>query len=230
MLDRPRRETAARRSPLRTPSIPLAGAAAPDRAVESALKRLLDLGLTTLALALTWPLWLLIAAVIKLDSPGPVLFRSTRVGRQGRHFTMYKFRTMSVDAEALLPQIAHLNLGGPYMIKIPNDPRVTRVGRFLRRSGLDELPQLWHVLRGEMSLVGPRPQAPHEVALYTPHQRRRLAAVPGLTGLWQVTARDNPSFDEWVRLDLEYIDHWSLGLDLRIMWRTFAQMFTRGEV
>jgi lipopolysaccharide/colanic/teichoic acid biosynthesis glycosyltransferase len=140
---------------------------------------------------------------------------------------MYKFRTMCADAERLLPQLAHRNLGGAYMIKIPGDPRVTRVGRFLRHTSLDELPQLINVLRGEMSLVGPRPQAPNEVALYTPHQRRRLHVLPGITGLWQVTARDNPSFDEWVRLDLAYIEHWSLWLDLRILARTVLQVVAR---
>jgi lipopolysaccharide/colanic/teichoic acid biosynthesis glycosyltransferase len=113
------------------------------------------------------------------------------------------------------------------MIKIPGDPRVTRVGGVLRRTGLDELPQLLNVLRGEMSLVGPRPQAPNEVALYTPYQRQRLRVLPGITGLWQVTARDNPSFDEWVRLDLTYIAHWSLWLDARILGRTITQVFSR---
>jgi lipopolysaccharide/colanic/teichoic acid biosynthesis glycosyltransferase len=111
------------------------------------------------------------------------------------------------------------------MIKIPDDPRVTRLGRILRRTSLDELPQLLNVLRGEMSLVGPRPQAPNEVALYTPYQRRRLAVLPGITGLWQVTARHSPSFDEWVRLDLAYIDGWSLGLDLGILLRTIGAIF-----
>jgi lipopolysaccharide/colanic/teichoic acid biosynthesis glycosyltransferase len=189
------------------------------------VKRALDFGLAAGGLVLTAPFWAVIALLIRRDSPGPVLFRTTRVGRAGRPFTMYKFRTMHVDAEAQLASLADRNLGGPYMIKIPDDPRVTRLGRILRRTSLDELPQLLNVLRGEMSLVGPRPQAPNEVALYTPHQRRRLAVLPGITGLWQVTARHSPSFDEWVRLDLAYIDGWSLGLDLRILVRTIGEIF-----
>jgi len=188
-------------------------------------KRALDCTLAAGGLALTWPLWILIALLIRCDSPGPVLFRATRVGRHGRPFTMYKFRTMQVDAEARLAELAHRNLGGAYMIKIPDDPRVTRWGRLLRRTSLDELPQLLNVLRGAMSLVGPRPQAPNEVALYTPQQRRRLAVLPGITGLWQVTARHSPSFDEWVRLDLAYIDGWSLGLDLQILAQTLRAVF-----
>ena len=188
-------------------------------------KRALDCILAAGGLALTWPLCILIALLIRCDSPGPVLFRATRVGRHGRPFTMYKFRTMQVDAEAQLAELAHRNLGGAYMIKIPDDPRVTRWGRLLRRTSLDELPQLLNVLRGEMSLVGPRPQAPNEVALYTPQQRRRLAVLPGITGLWQVTARHSPSFDEWVRLDLAYIDGWSLGLDLQILAQTLRAVF-----
>jgi lipopolysaccharide/colanic/teichoic acid biosynthesis glycosyltransferase len=137
---------------------------------------------------------------------------------------MYKFRTMCVDAEARLPQLAHLNAGGSRLIRIDNDPRVTRLGSFLRRTSLDELPQLVNVVRGEMSLVGPRPQSPDEVALYSEHQRERLAVPPGMTGLWQVTARDDPRFDEWIRLDLQYIRQWSLGLDLKILLKTPAVM------
>ncbi len=190
-------------------------------------KRALDFVLATLGLGLTAPIWAALAVLIRADSAGPVFFRARRVGQDGRPFTMYKFRTMAVDAEQRLAALAAQNLGGPYMIKIPDDPRVTRVGRMLRRSGLDELPQLVNVLRGEMSLVGPRPQAPNEVALYTAQQRRRLSALPGITGLWQVTARDSPSFEEWVRLDLAYIDSWSMGLDLRILARTLAQVVAR---
>ena len=170
------------------------------------------------------PLLVLVAAGVRLDSPGPVLFVPGRVGRNGRVFRMYKFRTMCVDAEARLPQLAHLNVGGDRLIRIDNDPRVTRLGSFLRRTSLDELPQLVNVLRGEMSLVGPRPQSPDEVALYSDGQRERLAVPPGMTGLWQVTARDNPTFDEWIRLDLQYIRQWSIGLDLKILLKTPAVM------
>lgn len=187
------------------------------------IKRVLDFALAAGGIAVTWPLWIILAGLIRLDSPGPVLFRAQRVGKAGRVFTMYKFRTMRVDAEQRLAELAHRNLGGAYMIKIPDDPRITRVGKLLRRTGWDEVPQLINVLRGEMSLVGPRPQAPNEVALYTPAQRRRLAVIPGITGLWQVSARDSPSFDEWMHWDLAYIEGWSLGLDLRIMVRTVTQ-------
>lgn len=184
------------------------------------VKKGIDFGAAFFGLILLSPLLVLIGFSVRLDSSGPVLFAAKRVGKHGKEFTMYKFRTMHTDAEIRLAQLSHLNQGGPYMIKIPNDPRVTRLGKFLRRSSLDELPQLWNVLRGEMSLVGPRPQAPNEVALYSPYQRGRLEVLPGITGLWQVTARHSPSFDEWVRLDLEYINNWSLTLDFKILLRT----------
>jgi len=190
------------------------------------IKRSMDIILAGLGLILALPLMVAIALAIKLESPGPVIFKTTRVGRRGKPFTMYKFRSMRSNAEEVLKEIIHLNEGGPYMIKIRNDPRVTWVGHILRRTSLDELPQLVNVLKGEMSLVGPRPQAPNEVALYNAHQHRRLEAVPGITGLWQVTARDNPSFDEWVRLDLEYIENWSLGLELQILLRTALSVIT----
>jgi lipopolysaccharide/colanic/teichoic acid biosynthesis glycosyltransferase len=188
------------------------------------LKRAFDLLLTAPGFLAGLPVMLVIALAVKLDSPGPVLFRQARVGQGGRPFTMLKFRTMRPDAEDVLATLQHLNLGGAYMIKIPNDPRITRVGRVLRKSGLDELPQLWNVLLGAMSLVGPRPQVPKEVALYTEADRRRLTVPPGLTGLWQVTARDDPSFERLVALDLTYIDHWSLWLDVSILLRTFGAM------
>ena len=188
------------------------------------LKRALDLALAIPGLIAISPFLAVIAIWVRLDSAGPALFRQVRVGQGGRLFTMYKFRTMVVDAEDLLADLQHLNAGGKYMIKIPDDPRVTRVGRALRRLGLDEFPQLWNVLRGEMSMVGPRPQVPKEVAEYTEADRRRLSVRPGMTGLWQVTARNDPSFERLVALDLTYIDHWSLGLDLRILLRTFGAM------
>jgi lipopolysaccharide/colanic/teichoic acid biosynthesis glycosyltransferase len=164
----------------------------------------------------------ILSLIIRLDSDGPAIFRARRVGFKGREFTLYKFRSMYADAEKRLADLAHLNVGGAHLIKIPNDPRVTRVGRFLRKYSLDELPQLWNVLKGDMSLVGPRPQSPSEVALYTEYQRRRLAAVPGITGLWQVSARDDPRFDVWVAKDLEYIDNWSLWLDFKILFQTIG--------
>jgi lipopolysaccharide/colanic/teichoic acid biosynthesis glycosyltransferase len=191
-----------------------------SRAAQSPLKRLFDIVLGALLLIVATPFAAVMAVLIRIDSPGPVIFRATRVGKDSRHFTMYKFRTMSVDAEARLPALAHLNLGGERLIRIPDDPRVTHVGKLLRRTDMDEIPQLVNVLKGDMSLVGPRPQAPNEVALYTTLERRRLSVRPGLTGLWQVTARANPSFDEWTRWDLHYISNWSIGLDLAIIART----------
>lgn len=188
------------------------------------IKRLMDVSLSVFLIMFLWPIFLLIAVLIKLDSPGPVIFKSQRAGKDGRPFTMYKFRTMRQDAEEILPKIAHLNKASPHMIKIDNDPRVTRVGWFLRNSGLDEFPQLFNVLKGEMSLVGPRPHEFDKITLYTPHQRRRLEVRPGITGLWQVNARHSPSFDERVRWDIEYIDNWSLWLDIKIMLQTVVVM------
>jgi lipopolysaccharide/colanic/teichoic acid biosynthesis glycosyltransferase len=192
--------------------------------IQQRLKRALDLALGSLLLVVLSPLLVAVAAGVRLDSPGPILFVPARVGRDGRTFRMYKFRTMCVDAEARLPQLAHLNLGGERLIRIENDPRVTRLGSFLRRTSLDELPQLFNVIKGDMSLVGPRPQSADEVALYTDGQRQRLAVPPGMTGLWQVTARNDPRFDEWIRLDLQYIRDWNLGLDLKILLKTPAVM------
>jgi lipopolysaccharide/colanic/teichoic acid biosynthesis glycosyltransferase len=184
------------------------------------VKRLFDVTLAALVLALAAPVMLVIAIAIRLDSPGPIFFVQSRVGLRGRQFRMLKFRSMCADAEQRLPALAHLNVGGDRLIRIQADPRVTRLGSFLRRASLDELPQLINVLKGDMSLVGPRPQSPREVALYSGREIRRLEVLPGMTGLWQITARDNPSFDEWIRLDLEYVDSWSLPLDLKILMRT----------
>lgn len=184
------------------------------------VKRAIDVMVAMGLLIVTSPLLILLALAVKMDSPGPAIFVQPRVGKGGRPFQMYKFRTMCADAEERLGQLAHLNAGGSYLIRIRNDPRVTRLGWVLRRASLDELPQLINVVKGEMSLVGPRPQSPSEVRRYSATQRRRLDARPGMTGLWQVTARDDPSFDRWVKLDLEYVNHWSLGLDLEILLKT----------
>lgn len=189
-------------------------------------KRVLDVTVAAALLVLTAPLLLLIALAVKLDSPGPVIFRQRRVGKNGREFTFYKFRGMVADAEARLHEVAHLNeVDGP-IFKSRRDPRVTRVGRVLRRTSLDELPQLWNVLRGDMSLVGPRPPLPAEVAKYEPWQRDRLLAPGGITGLWQVSGRNLLGFEDMVRLDLEYITRWSLWLDLRILLRTMLVVLT----
>jgi exopolysaccharide biosynthesis polyprenyl glycosylphosphotransferase len=178
-------------------------------------------GAALLLLALA-PVLVAVAVWVRLSTPGPVLFRQVRVGRHGREFVMYKFRTMYLDAEARLTEFRHLNEQDGVLFKIRNDPRVTRPGRWLRRLSLDELPQLYNVLRGQMSLVGPRPPLPEEVAAYPDDMRRRLAVKPGMTGLWQVSGRSDLSWDEAVRLDLRYVENWSLSLDLVILLRTLA--------
>jgi lipopolysaccharide/colanic/teichoic acid biosynthesis glycosyltransferase len=167
--------------------------------------------------------------VIKVTSPGPVLFRQLRCGFHGRPFTFLKFRSMRVGAELMKPHLAPFNeMDGP-AFKMTNDPRVTAPGGFLRRTSLDELPQLFNILRGDMSFVGPRPAVLEEVRQYEPWQRRRLSMKPGLTCLWQVSGRSELTFDEWMRLDLEYIDNWSLWLDLKIALKTIpAVLLGRG--
>jgi exopolysaccharide biosynthesis polyprenyl glycosylphosphotransferase len=193
------------------------------------VRRCVDASVSLALLVLLSPLFLIIAAAIKISSTGPVLFRQTRCGLNGRPFTFLKFRSMFTDADALKPSLRRFNeMDGP-AFKMTNDPRVTPVGRFLRRTSLDELPQLWNILLGDMSFVGPRPAVLEEVAQYQPWQRRRLSMQPGLTCLWQVSGRNELSFDEWMRLDLEYIDNWSLWLDVKIALRTIpAVLFGRG--
>ena len=185
-----------------------------------AVKRAVDVLGASLGLLLAAPVLLAAAAAIKLSSPGPVLFRQVRCGLHGRRFEMRKLRTMVHDAELRRGELAHLNeMDGP-VFKVKDDPRVTEVGRLLRRFSLDELPQLFDVLRGHMSLVGPRPSLPSEVAEYQTFERRRLSMRPGLTCLWQVSGRNEIGFDDWVRLDLEYIDTWSLTGDVRLLLHT----------
>jgi exopolysaccharide biosynthesis polyprenyl glycosylphosphotransferase len=192
----------------------------PDRTIALAAKRILDVVISVLALILLSPLLLGIAIAILRDDGRPVLFTQERLGLHGRPFRVVKFRTMARDAEARLAELqAHNEIKGR-AFKMTNDPRVTSVGRFLRRTSLDELPQLINVFRGEMSLVGPRPPLPGEVDGYDLWHRRRLSMKPGITGLWQVRARREPEFDRWVAADLEYIDRWSLWLDLKILART----------
>jgi exopolysaccharide biosynthesis polyprenyl glycosylphosphotransferase len=189
------------------------------------LKRLTDLVLASLFLIVLSPLLALIALVIRVSSPGPVLFRQQRCGLNGRRFTLLKFRTMVPDAEQRQAELAHLNVK-QVNFKIPNDPRQTGVGRWLRKFSLDELPQLWNVLRGQMSLVGPRPAIPAEVEQYKRWQRRRLRMRPGLTSLWAVQGRDALGFEKTMRLDLAYIDSWSLALDWSILLRTIPRVLT----
>jgi exopolysaccharide biosynthesis polyprenyl glycosylphosphotransferase len=194
------------------------------------VKRTMDLTLTLGGLAVLWPLFVLIALAIKLDSAGPVFFRQTRAGVGGRAFRIIKFRTMVVGADALKAQLAHLNeYPDPKLFKIRADPRITRIGKLLRRTSLDELPQLWNVLRGEMSLVGPRPCVPSELREYAPHHMIRFHVVPGVTGPWQVNGRNGLlNFEEIIRLEQEYISSWSLFRDVAILCRTFPTLFRSG--
>jgi len=198
----------------------------PDRIVGLAAKRALDLGGSAFLLVVLSPLFALLAALVKLDSSGGALFQQERVGLHGRTFKVIKFRSMCSDAEQQLDDVRQLNVIRGHAFKVEHDPRVTRVGRFLRRTSLDELPQLWNVLRGQMSLVGPRPPLPYEVANYDVWHRRRLSMKPGMTGLWQIGARRNVEFDHWVEKDLEYIDSWSFWLDLKIIARTVPAMLS----
>lgn len=192
----------------------------PSNPAELAAKRAIDLAFALALFLVTLPLQLLAALAILLSSGTPVLFRQVRCGLNGRHFTLVKFRTMEPGSEDRLAEISHLNeMTGP-VFKARRDPRLTRVGRLLRRLSIDELPQLWNVIVGDMSLVGPRPPLPDEVSRYEPWQRRRLSMKPGLTCLWQVSGRSEVDFDRWMALDLKYIDTWSPLLDLKILLKT----------
>jgi lipopolysaccharide/colanic/teichoic acid biosynthesis glycosyltransferase len=192
----------------------------PDRALALLAKRVLDVAFAAVALVVATPLLVGAAAWIRLVDGSPVVYRQWRVGLNGRAFRLIKLRTMRRGAEDEVEQLALFNEIRGRAFKMTNDPRLTRTGGLLRRTSLDELPQLWNVLRGEMSLVGPRPPLPSEVAGYDVWHRRRLSMKPGITGLWQVSARNLPDFDQWVERDLEYIDRWSLWLDLKILART----------
>ena len=189
------------------------------------LKDLFDRSVGGLVLLVLSPLMLTIALAIRLSDKGPALFTQIRVGKDGQPFKIYKFRTMVVDAEARLAEIRQRNEFDGVLFKIRKDPRITAVGARLRKWSLDELPQLFNVLRGEMSLVGPRPALPEEAAAYAVHVRRRLVVKPGITGMWQVNGRSDLSWEETVRLDLRYVENWSLALDLQILWKTFSVMF-----
>ena len=189
------------------------------------VKDLFDRSVAAVGLVLLAPLMLTIATAIWLSDHGPVLFTQTRVGKDGEPFKIYKFRTMVVDAEARLAAIRERNDFDGVLFKIRKDPRVTAIGARLRKWSLDELPQLVNVLRGEMSLVGPRPALPEEAAVYADHVRRRLVVKPGLTGMWQVNGRSDLPWEEGVRLDLRYVENWSFALDLQILWKTFSVIF-----
>jgi exopolysaccharide biosynthesis polyprenyl glycosylphosphotransferase len=191
--------------------------------------RIVDIGLSVFGLALGLPFWLCIALAIKLTSPGAVIYRQTRIGLNGRPFKVFKFRTMYKNAEWRLNGLLERNEAQGPLFKIKGDPRITPVGKFLRRTSFDEFPQLLNVIKGEMSLVGPRPPLPQEVAQYADWQKQRLAIKPGMTGLWQVRGRSDISFDEGVLMDLYYIENWSLRLYFMILLRTVpAVLFSRG--
>jgi len=191
-------------------------------------KRSFDIAASALALILLSPVMLGIWLAIKIDSPGPGIYTSKRNGKKAKLFNFYKFRTMRKEADKMLEELRHMDETDGPIFKIKNDPRVTRVGRFLRRYSLDELPQLWNVLRGDMSLVGPRPPTPNEVVEYADWQLKRLEIRPGLTCLWQIKGRSNLSFREWMKLDLFYIENWSFWLDIKIILRTIV-VVVRGE-
>jgi lipopolysaccharide/colanic/teichoic acid biosynthesis glycosyltransferase len=199
-----------------------------DLSTYEAVKRMLDVLLSATALLMLSPFIALISAAIKLQDGGPIFFRQVRAGKGGRHFTIYKFRSMVRDADRLKAQLATLNehQDDQRSFKMKRDPRVTPVGRILRRTSLDELPQLWNILKGDMTVVGPRPASLEDVAHYTPHDYRRLEVKPGLTCLWQVRGRSNLPFKEQVRLDIEYIESRSVLRDLEIMAQTLPAVIT----
>ena len=190
------------------------------------LKRVLDTTGAILAMIVLAPFMLILSAAIRLDSEGPVFYRAQRIGRKGRTFTCYKFRTMCTDADKLKANLQGQNERDGILFKIANDPRITRVGRILRKYSLDELPQFYNVLRGDMSLVGPRPPIASEVEQYDLAHLRRLDVLPGMTGLWQVEARQDPSFDSYISLDTAYVENWSLWLDMKILARTVGVVFS----
>jgi exopolysaccharide biosynthesis polyprenyl glycosylphosphotransferase len=194
----------------------------PIPTVQLLLKRVFDIVGSIMVLTVLAPVLAVSAIAIMLDSYGPVLHRSTRVGKKGITFTLYKLRTMVADAELRRKELAHLNERDGVLFKISNDPRVTPVGRILRKYSIDELPQLWNVLKGNMSLVGPRPPLPGEYKQYEIDHLRRLEVVPGITGLWQVEARQSPSFEDYIHRDLEYVENWSIWLDIKLLLRTVS--------
>jgi exopolysaccharide biosynthesis polyprenyl glycosylphosphotransferase len=207
--------------------IPLIGVKEPSlRGRNLAMKRLLDLGVSSIALVLLSPVLGLIALLIKLDSRGPVIYRQTRVGRGGRPFTCYKFRTMCQGADLAVEQLTEHNEASGPLFKMRDDPRRTRVGRWLRKLSLDELPNFYSVIKGDMSVVGPRPALPREVEQYQPWQRRRLEAAPGITGLWQINGRSEVNFEEGVLLDIYYVENWTPFLDFKIILKTVPAILT----
>ena len=197
--------------------------AAPHDEIRLLVKRITDVVLAATGIVVLLPFMILIALLVRITSRGPAIFRQERCGLNGRKFTFYKFRSMCYNAEELKPGVAHLSRRDT-AFKIPNDPRLTPIGRYLRKFSIDEWPQLWNILRGDMSLVGPRPAVPDEVEQYKQWQRRRLRMRPGLTCLWALAGRDNLDFETWMRMDMQYIDNWSLGLDWKILLLTIPRV------
>lgn len=196
-----------------------------SRFVYHSVKRSFDLIAATCGLIILSPLMIVIAMIIKFEDHGPIFYKQIRVGKNGQEFEMYKFRSMFVNADQMFAELKkQSDVEGP-MFKMKNDPRITRIGHFIRKHSLDELPQFFNVIKGEMSLVGPRPPLPAEVAEYSEYDKQRLYVTPGCTGLWQATVRNNVGFDEMVRLDLKYIQYSSLKYDLWIMWKTVVIIF-----
>jgi lipopolysaccharide/colanic/teichoic acid biosynthesis glycosyltransferase len=188
----------------------------------------MDISISLFMIIILSPVLLTISLIIKLTSPGPTIFKQTRVGLRGRQFSLYKFRTMVVNAEFLKKELDANNEADGPVFKIKDDPRVTKIGKFLRKSGLDELPQLFNILKGEMSLIGPRPPIPDETKLYKRWQLRRLSVKPGLSCFWQIKPdRNNIKFEKWMEMDLAYIDNWSLRLDFLILLKTIKTVFQR---
>ncbi|CUO42516.1 sugar transferase [Clostridium disporicum] len=188
-------------------------------------KRVIDIIAAVIGLIVLSPILLIVAILIKIDSKGPILFKQQRVGKDGNEFGMYKFRSMVINAEELKDSLEDKNeMSGP-MFKMKNDPRITRVGKFIRKTSIDELPQLINVIKGEMSLVGPRPSLPKEVAQFKPWMKERLTVKPGLTCYWQVSGRNNIPFEEWMKMDIKYIKERSLWVDIKLIFRTFFVLF-----
>lgn len=189
------------------------------------IKRLIDVVCSFMGVLVLSPLFIIIAIIIKTTSKGPVFFSQKRVGKNGREFDMYKFRSMVVNAEELKEKLASQNeMSGP-MFKMKDDPRVTKVGKFIRKTSIDELPQLWNVIKGDMSLVGPRPSLPKEVAQFEDWMHRRLEVKPGLTCYWQVSGRNNIDFEEWMKLDIKYVDERSTLIDIKLIFKTVVVLF-----
>jgi exopolysaccharide biosynthesis polyprenyl glycosylphosphotransferase len=200
--------------------------AAPCDEIKLLAKRVTDVAVAAAGLLVLSPFMAVTAVLIRLTSPGPAIFRQIRCGLNGRRFLFYKFRSMCHNAEDLKTSLAHLNTRDTVVFKIPDDPRLTPLGRWLRKFSIDEWPQLWNVLRGDMSLVGPRPAIPSEVDQYKRWQRRRLRMRPGLTCIWAVSGRDQVDFETWMKMDMQYIDNWSLALDWKILLRTIPRVLT----